>query len=391
MTFGGVCIEAQRRTRTIVGARHWLILLLALPLLDGCVTLPRARFTSAQQAAASPDGFTDVRYGQDEPALATMLRHTLKVDAKGEVNALALSGGGANGAYGAGLLEGWARTGTQPRFQLVTGVSTGALAAPFAFLGPDWADQLRQAYTGPKVHHLMQSRGLFALLTPGFYNKAPLTELVRGYVTDALIEAVAAEQKKGRRLLVATTNLDTEQLIVWDMGAIAAHGGPEAKALFADVLIASASVPGVFPPTMIPVTGEGRAFAEMHVDGQTQSAFFAVPGTLLLTNDLPAAPFKVNMFIIINGHVDSVFGVTPRATLPILARTFDVANKASIRSVLIATAEYCHIHRCTLHVSALPVGVRDNPLDFGPHHLNDLFAAGEAQARGDPWTDDKPR
>ena len=212
---------------------------------------------------------------------------------------------------------------------------------------------------------------------------------MRGYVTDDLIRAVAAEHAKGRQLLVATTNLDTERLIVWDMGAIAAEGGPAAKDLFAQVLIASASVPGVFPPTMIDVQSGGRTFAEMHVDGQTQSAFFAVPGNLLLTNDLPAAPYKINMYVIINGHVDSLFGVTPRSTIPILARTYDVSNKASIRGVLIATAEFCRSRRCDLHVSALPAGVKDNPLDFGPHHIHDLFAAGEAaEASGKGWRDD---
>jgi hypothetical protein len=376
--------------------RRWRWAALAfclLPLaLGGCVTLPRTSFTQAQQAAAAPDGFKDIRYEQDDVALAAMLRRTLKPDSHGVVDALALSGGGANGAYGAGLIYAWGKSGAEPQFQLVTGVSTGALTAPFAFLGPAWSPQLRQAYYAPQVHHLMQSRGLLGLFTPGFYNKAPLIGLVRGYVTDDLLRAVAAEHAKGRRLLVASTNLDTERLVIWDMGAIAARGGPEARELFTQVLIASASVPGVFPPTMIEVKSGGKTFTEMHVDGQTQSAFFAVPGDLLMTNDLPPAPYKINMFVVINGHVDSLFAVTPRSTLPILARTFDVANKASIRSVLISTAEYCQHRRCDFHVSALPLGVKDNPLDFGVHHIHDLFTAGEmAETSGSAWREDAPR
>jgi hypothetical protein len=357
--------------------------------LGGCVTLPRADFTEAEQASATPEGFSDIRYGQDSPELLAVLRRTLRPDAQGRMNALAISGGGANGAYGAGLLYRWSETGDKPTFQLVTGVSTGALIAPFAFLGKDWDSELRFAYSGPKVPHLLRSRGLLSLLTPGIYSKAPLNELVRGYVTDALITAVAAEHAKGRQLLVATTDLDTERLMVWDMGAIAAHGGPQARALFADVLIASASVPGVFPPSMIAVTSGGKRFAEMHVDGQTQNAFFAIPGALLDPRaNAPVEPYKVNLYVIINGHVDSLFAVTPRGIMPILARTFDVANKASIRSVLLSTAEFCKSHDWTLKVSALPSGVRDNPLDFGVHHIHDLFVAGEAaEDSGAAWSE----
>jgi hypothetical protein len=367
--------------------------LLALSLaLGGCVTLPRAAFTEAEQASAAPDGFSDIRYDQDSPALLALLRRKLRPDAKGQMNALAISGGGANGAYGAGLIYRWSEAGDKPTFQLVTGVSTGALTAPFAFLGKDWDSQLRYAYSGPKVPHLLRSRGLLSLLTPGVYSKAPLRELVEGYVTDALIQAVAAEHAKGRQLLVATTNLDTERLMIWDMGAIAAHGGPEARALFAEVLIASASVPGVFPPSMIAVTSGGKHFTEMHVDGQTQNAFFAIPGALLNPQtDAPAPPYKVNLYVVINGHVDSLFAVTRREIMPILARTFDVANKASIRSVLLNTAEYCRSHDCALKVSALPSGVKDDPLDFGVHHIHDLFAAGEAaQTGGAAWSNAAP-
>ena len=197
--------------------------------LGGCATLPREPFTQAEQAVASPDGFDNVRYTQDQPALIALLARALRPNARGEVNALALSGGGANGAYGAGLLHGWTKAGGRPAFQVVTGVSTGALTAPLAFAGPEWDDALRKAYTGPKVVHLLRARGVMSLGSPGLYRSEPLWDLVRGYVTDDLLRAVAAENAKGRRLLVATTNLDTEKLVVWDMGAIAAHGGPAAR------------------------------------------------------------------------------------------------------------------------------------------------------------------
>jgi hypothetical protein len=361
----------------------WVILSVTL---TGCLTLPRTSFTQAEQALASPHGFSQVRYAAEDKSLALMLRGSLKPDAKGEIDALAISGGGANGAYGAGLLYGWSASGQRPEFQLVTGVSAGALLAPFAFLGPAWDDELRQAYFGPRIAHLMQGRGLLGLLTPGLYSKAPLEGLVRSYVSERLIKAVAAESAKGRRLLVGITNLDTEQLVVWDMGAIAAKGGPEARDLFTTVLIASASVPGVFAPTMINVESGGHAFSEMHADGQTESAFFAIPQSLFLAKPLSAPRFHAHMFIIINGQIDSLFAVTPRSTIPILGRTIDAGGKASVRSIIVSTAEFCQRNGCELSLSSLPAAVKDNSLDFDNSHLNSLFTAGEAgSVNGSGW------
>jgi hypothetical protein len=359
--------------------------------MGGCVTPARIPFTAAEQAAASVPGFGRIRYVQDEPALAEMMGRALRPDAQGEVNALALSGGGANGAYGAGLIYGWTRTGRRPQFQVVTGVSTGALAAPFAFLGPGWDEQLRQTYFDDKVHHLLQGRGLFGLLTAGFFRKSPLEELVRSHVTDELVRAVAAEDAKGRRLLVATTNLDTQQLIVWDMGAIAAHGGPAARDLFAEVLIASASVPGIFPPTMIKVQDGGRQFAEMHVDGQAESPFFAITRRLLLSTHSRDPKSMPRVFVIVNGPRESEFAVTPLATIPILSRTLDTASKASIRSALAGTLEFCQHNGCDLSVSDLPPSEKNDPLDFSAAHVARLFSAGEAAIQnGQAWTTASP-
>jgi len=346
-------------------------------MLAGCATLPRSGFTRDEQAAASPSGFAQVRYAADDETFASMLRRSLKPNADGEIDALAISGGGANGAYGAGLLYGWSRSGRRPQFQLVTGISAGALLAPFAFLGPEWDEELEQAYFGPAVAHLTQPR-LLSFLTPGLYRKEPLEELVRGYVSDKLIDAVAAEYAKGRRLLVGTTNLDTQQLVVWDMGAIAAAGGSKARDLFATVLIASASVPGVYAPSMIGVESAGHAFSEMHVDGQTEGAFFAIPQSLFLSKSVAPPPFHAHLFIIINGQVDRQFAVTPRSTIPILERTIDAGGKAAVRSVLLTTAQFCERTGCELSVSSLPATVKDDSLDFGAAHLKSLFAAGEA-------------
>jgi hypothetical protein len=356
--------------------------------LAGCLTLPRTAFTASDQTLAAVPGFDHVRFAQDDPALTTMLSTMVKPDARGEVNVLALSGGGANGAYGAGLLYGWTKAGGRPDFQIVTGVSTGALMAPFAFLGSSTDEDLREAYTGLQAQNILKVRGAYGLFTPGLYSKEPLEQLVRSYVSDATIRAVAAEYAKGRRLIVATTDLDTEQLVVWDMGAIAARGGPAARELFVKVLVASASIPGVYAPTMIDVRSGGRKFEEMHVDGQTEGAFFAVPEDLLLMKRLPSAPFKVRLYVIVNGQLDNVFSMTPRATVPILARAIETANKASIRAVVTTTFEFCFRRGCSVKLSALPTGTVDNPLDFSAAHLHALFDAGGAAIRaGTAWRD----
>jgi predicted acylesterase/phospholipase RssA len=367
-------------------ARAACAVALALLALAGCATLPREPFTQSEQALAAPEGFDDVRYTEDQPRLLALLALALKPDARGEVDVLALSGGGANGAYAAGLLHGWTLAGGRPNFRVVTGVSTGALTAPLAFAGPAWDDSLSKAYLGPTVTHLLRGRGAMGLITPGLYRRRPLRDLVYGYVTDNLLRAVAAEHAKGRRLLVATTNLDTEKLMVWDMGAIATHGGPAARNLFAEVLIASASVPGIFPPTLIPVTWAGRTFLEMHVDGQTESPFFAFPPALLLSAAGPDHAFRTHLHIIVNGQIDATFSVTPGSTMPILTRSFGTASKASVRAVLISTAQFCQTHGCDIALSTLPVGQKDDPLDFSAAHERALFAAGEAAAKaGTAW------
>ncbi|HEY3887963.1 MAG TPA: patatin-like phospholipase family protein [Caulobacteraceae bacterium] len=366
-----------------------LVILCVVSLaMAGCVTIPRASFTADEEAAAAPPGFGVIRYDQRTPALADMLRATLKPDAEGNINALALSGGGANGAYGAGLLSGWTASGRRPTFQVVTGISTGALTAPFAFLGPDWDPALRRAYLGKQTQEVLQSRGPAALLTPGFYSRKPLEELVHSYITDDMLRAIAAEHAKGRRLLVATTNLDTEQLVVWDMGAIASRGGPEAKKLFEQVLVASASIPGLFAPSMIDVQSGGRTFAEMHVDGETESAFFAVPQTLFLAKQPDPPPYKVRLFIIVNAKLEGKFEVTPDRTLAVGWRAVDAVIKANMRSVLISTFQFCRQYGCELEVASLPENVDDAAFNFKGDHLQSLFDAGVAGGtQGTAWSD----
>jgi hypothetical protein len=188
--------------------------------------------------------------------------------------------------------------------------------------------------------------------------------------------------------MVASTDLDTEQLVVWDLGAIAAHGGPEARKLFADVLVASASIPLVFPPSLIQVRSGTKTFTELHVDGQTESAFIAVPQSMLFgSGPAPAtATFRVRIYVIVNGRLATDFAMTPRSTLPIVLRSFDAGNKAGILSAILNTSQFCQAKGCELFVSDLPAGVEDSSLDFSRAHIQALFDAGKAQIdAGTAW------
>src|SRR5262245_57760235 len=191
---------------------------------------------------------------------------------------LVVSGGGAYGAYPAGVLVGWTATGTRPQFDVVTGVSTGALIGAFAFLGPEFDYELQKYYTTIRNEDIYRQRRLLpSLLSESLADSAPLAKLIREVATDERIQRFAIEHQKGRRFYVGTSDLDARRGIVWDMGAIAARDTPEARELFRCVLLASASVPGFFPPVRIPVTVDGIRYVERHVDGGATSSMFFVP------------------------------------------------------------------------------------------------------------------
>ena len=197
----------------------------------------------------------------------------------GGADFLAISGGGENGAFGAGLLSAWSVTGTRPEFKVVTGISTGALIAPSAFLGAAYDRDLEDFYTRTTEADVMSSRGLAtALISDSLYDPQPLLRTIRRYMTDAVIDGIAREYTiKGRLLFVATTNLDIPTGVLWNIGAIAASASPRKAELIARILLASASIPGAFPPVMIDVEVGGERFQEMHVDGGTVAQVVLYP------------------------------------------------------------------------------------------------------------------
>ncbi|MBX9584453.1 MAG: patatin-like phospholipase family protein, partial [Gemmataceae bacterium] len=188
---------------------------------------------------------------------------------------LALSGGGMYGAFGAGLGAGWTETGARPQFDVVTGISVGSLIAVFLFLGPRYDDLLRDEVVGVSRSDLLRLRLIATVPFAGaLFNTAPIERRIERAYTPRVLAEVAAAHAAGRRLYVGTTNLDTRRLVVWDMGAIASQGTPEAYALFRRVLLASSSIPGAFPPVRLPVEVNGRRYEELHVDGGVSDEVF---------------------------------------------------------------------------------------------------------------------
>ena len=361
-------------------------LLAALALssfLGACALTPREPFTAAEQAAAAVPGFGPVRAWGDAPA-RDLARAVLGPIPSHDVNVLALSGGGAGGAFAAGLLDGWTRRGTRPSFDVVTGVSTGALIAPFAFLGSAYDATLARLYTGDGAGGVAEPANLIAIATgDGLLDPGPLRRMVESYVTPEFLARVAAEHRRGRRLLVVSTNLDAQRPVVWDMGAIAASPNPEAAALFRDVLVASASVPAVFPPVMIAAAAGGRAIREMHVDGVATAQIFIRPDMIAA-----AAPRRrVHVWAVVNNTLPPEFAVTAKGTLPIAYRSLSTVFKAQAAAEVTAASETARRLGQDFELAYIDRAVPFDPAaPFGASYMDKAFAIGMGEAAdGSVW------
>ena len=367
--------------------------------LPACSTLPRTAYTAAEAAVAEVPGIPGARYFEDSPpevwvrAAAISAAQERAAARRGgfrpRSDLLALSGGGDDGAYGAGLLCGWSERGDRPVFRAVTGVSTGALIAPLAFLGSGYDDALKAAYTTVDTEDLVDVTGLAGLLFgESLLAGAPLRDLVARYADDDLIAAVAREHATGRRLFAGTTDLDSQRTAIWDLGAIAASGHPDRTNLFRSVLVASASIPIAYPPVLLEVEGEGRRFAEMHVDGGVTAQVLtltaplrAIERTGVDTGRRPA------MHILMNQRIGTEFSLVKRSVLTIGARSIETLIKthgrSAVREARDAALRRGWIFRLTSIGDDFTV---PEPRPFDRAYMNALFAYGFARAReGKAW------
>ena len=307
---------------TIQTLRMGLMGLSIMAVAAGCagptIDELRAPVPELLVASANVPGYSKIRiWGDDGKGISPEMVETVTAQTLAAAKAdpsvnpldrkfLSVSGGGSNGAFGAGLLVGWTEAGTRPRFDIVTGISTGSLIAPFAFLGPSYDGSLREAYTEVTGKDLYRKKGMLAIIgSESVADSTPLQRMVERFVTDELLADVAREHAKGRRLLVGTTNIDAERPVIWDMGSIASSGMAGSKQLFRDILVASASVPGVFPPVRLNVIADGKRFDELHVDGGTSNQAFLFPTSFSprQVDKSQGVKRKRTLYVIRNGKV----------------------------------------------------------------------------------------
>lgn len=375
-------------------AAPWAVIvglgLLVLAVVVGCHPRQVADTPSKHRALASADGPAVV-----PPGVVLASPADLVVGLRPPQHVLVLSSGGLYGAYSAGVLDGWSRTGTRPEFDVVTGSSTGALIAPFAFLGSEYDAQAMKLYTGVRAEDIFRVRAWVTIpFRDAMATSAPLRKLIQTQITQTLMERVAAEHKKGRRLYVCTTDLHSRRAVIWDMGAIASRPCPEGCSLFRDVLLASASVPGVFPPVPFEIEVDGRREKELHADGAVTAPLFMPPGVFAAAavqngpvfnpNPLPGAP---NFYAIVAGKLYPDPGPVRRRILPVLSATTGALLYAQCRAELANMYWQSRLSGMRYHMIALrqdaeiPTG---SAVSFDQEIMTKLYIEGQTDGQAGP-------
>lgn len=285
-------------------------------VFSGCITkLDRNGVPTQEQACLAavsdyPESIRLIAYGGVENLFSKFdeFLEDIRVDggADGKFSVLSLSGGGENGAYAAGLINGWREAGNCPEFDIVTGVSTGSLIAPMAFLGARYDEILKRAYTEIDVNNIFTKKSLYRIMhePESLTDSTPLSELIAAVLDEEAMARIAEEHRKGRRLFVVTTNLDERAGVMWDIGAIANSGNPDSLNLIHQVLLASSSIPIIFQPVLINVTIGEETYDELHVDGGvvTQSFGAGLLDPKVMRESKNAVPRE--LYIIQNGWLE---------------------------------------------------------------------------------------
>ena len=386
----------------LANSRKFLLACLPIVILAACGAPERlAPVPVSDTARAMPLGLANARFYADadpgpmsKEADEAIKRELLAYRAAGHkgplptAQFLAVSGGGDDGAFGAGLLVGWTEAGNRPEFKVVTGVSTGSLIAPFAFLGPAYDSVLKDVYTTIQPPDIYRPRNFAA----AFFNDAmadtsPLANLIARYFDEKMLAAVAAEHRKGRLLLIGTTDLDAQRPVIWNIGAIAASGHPRALALVHQILRASAAVPGAFQPVMIEVDVDGKKYQEMHVDGGAIAQLFIYPGSIRPTGDRAR-----RAYVIRNAKLDPNWAETERKTLSIAGRAISTMLASSGRNDVVRT--YLISVRDRVDFNLAYIGSDFSAVhtaDFDRDYMNKLYDYGYQQAKkGYRWRKTPP-
>ncbi len=387
--------------------RALLVPVLGLALSACAAATARSPAPEDQIDAARPYGVggatyrlwgDDVRPDEVEPIMSNWVKIKQRSDAKEiaagetiEEISLALSGGGPDGAFGAGLLKGWTARGDRPEFSIVTGVSTGAIVALFAFLGPDYDDELTEVYTTYSTDDLISS-SIFSGLTGGlsFTDVRGYRALIEKYVDDEVVRRLAEEHENGRVLLIGTTNLDASRPVMWGLTKIAASGDPNAKRLIQDVIQASSAIPGAFPPIMIPVeTADGQMFDEMHVDGgATQQVMLVSPEISVKEIDKRlGVTFDRTLYVVMNNKLVKPYEPTELTALDIAGKAVSSLISGSGNGDIYKIFAIAQRDDIALNVISIPRDFDHHPSEpFDPEYMKALFELGfEIGKAGGPW------
>jgi hypothetical protein len=382
-----------------------LVSLVLLVLAVGCATVTHNSVPKALVSHATLVDMPNVRAWGDEysPVLQQSLVESIRqaraidprgmVDATGHVNVLALSGGGANGAFGAGLLNGWTAAGTRPVFKLVTGISTGALIAPFAFLGSAYDSTLRDFYTTISTKDIYTERAFLTILfnPSSMVDTTPLQAILAKQVNEQVLAEVAQAHQRGRRLFIGTTNMEAGKLVIWDMGAIATSGTPGALELFRKVMLASASIPVAFPAVYFPVVADGKRYEEMHVDGGTATQVFFYGFTLDLHAAAQEAGIQartpIRLYVVRNGKLTVPWQLMLPRILPIAERSLHDLLSAQVVGDLYRIYTIAQRDGIEFNLAHIPEDYDLEPKEsFDREVMNRLFQLGYEWARaGYPW------
>ncbi len=379
--------------------------LLLVVLIQGCASIPPRNPLPAESGnEAQIAGIPNARYwGDMAPPYTDAWLTTSKAEIRQRYSGiygkrhhyLAISGGGANGAFGAGLLVGWSAAGTRPQFTMVTGISTGALSAPFAFLGAEYDDELKEVYTRYTTKDLMTKNSKLKTLTgDSIADTAPLRAMIARYIDDEVVKAIAQEYRKGRILYIGTTNLDAQRPVIWNIGLIAASGMPGAKDLIHDIMLASASIPVSFPPVMIEVEANGQRYDEMHVDGGTTNQVFLYPVGLdwRRVQKKLAVKGTPRVYLIRNSILKPKWETVDRELPPIAGRS--VSSLIRTQGIGDMYRIYLEVKRDDLdfYLAYIPAEFDLEPNEpFDPEYMGKLFELGYDMAKqGYPWEKEPP-
>ena len=328
-----------------------------------------------------------------ESYFARMSREYKETGESRPFDILVISGGGPYGAFGAGVLRGWKN---RPEFDVVTGISVGALMGPYALVNEEPAyEKLYEMLRNPAGDWARKGY-FFGLFGASFYRNEGLRERVRAELDDEFVARMAAAQKDRRVLFVGAANLDLGMMRIFELAAMAQR---KEKQRIEDVLMASAAIPVIYPPVTID--------DDLYVDGGTVAQMFLPLRARGLRQLLdrwkerfPTAPFpKLRLWVIVNGQLTAPLGTTQPRWSSIAMRSYATLSASLLAMTLdrfrlgADLADERQPVDLEFRYMAIPAGFEMKPLDrdiFDRETMRKLAELGRTMAAQGKWRSKVP-